>query len=124
MTGWFDSGKARVLIDCTLPQVQLRKGFCSAPVGVKFPTLVQLHGEFVVYDKFVQHFIPVVVARLKMSCLLHRFLNAVTKGRIIQRFASLHRQQQIIDIADVAFRENTTSEEVGFCVKLPLGFRF
>ena len=56
-----------------------------------------------------------------MPRLLHWFVQAVVEWRVLKRLGSLHRQQQIVDIADVTFRENASAEEIGFYMELALG---
>ena len=52
-----------------------------------------------------------------MPRLLHRFVQAVAEWRVLKRLGSLHRQQKVVDIADVTFRENAPAEEIGFGVE-------
>ena len=90
-------------------------------MGVEFPSLVHLHCEFVVNQVFTQDLILVVVTGLKMPRLLHRFVQAVAEWRVLKRLGSLHRQQKVVDIADVTLRENAPAEEIGFYMELALG---
>ena len=70
---------------------------------------------------FAQDLVSVVVTGLKMPRLLHRLVDAVVEWRVLKRLGSLHRQQKVVDIADVTFGENAPAEEIGFYMELALG---
>lgn len=56
-----------------------------------------------------------------MPRLLHRFVQLIAEWCILKGLGSLHRQQKVVDIADVTLRENAPAEEIGFYMELALG---
>lgn len=55
-----------------------------------------------------------------MSRLLHGAVDFIGKGGVVERFCSLHGQQQVVDIADVTFGEYAPAKEIGFGVEFSI----